>query len=80
MALLEKVLGDVYVVNSEFRTIPNEEGLATRWVRREVREAGEVGDAGHTGEAEGAWYAGEAEWAWYAGEAEGAWYAGEAEW
>ena len=55
------------MVNSEFRTIPNEEGLATRWVRRGVREAGEVGDAGHTGEAEGAWYAGEAEGAGYEG-------------
>ena len=46
------VLEDVYVPNLEFCTIPNEGGLATRWVRRGAREAGEVGDAGHAGEAE----------------------------
>ena len=55
------VLEDVYVPNLEFCTIPNEGGLATRWVRQLAREAGEVGDAGHAGEAEGGLYAGEAE-------------------
>ena len=79
MAISAKVLGDVYVLNSEFRTISNEEGLATRWVRRGVREAGEVGDAGHAGEAEVTRGAGEDGVAWQAGEAKVAGYAGEAE-
>ena len=65
------VLEVVYVPNLECCTIPNEGGLATKWVRQVAREAGEVGDAGRAGEAEVTGGAGEDGVARGAGEADG---------